>query len=188
MRDQRYPLHWPAGWPRTNNRDHSRFRTATFSKARAEIFAELERMGATDEILSTDIPLKKDGQPYAVYRLDDPGVAVYFKYKGRPMVFACDKFLGIEENMWAIAKTINAIRGIERWGASEMMERAFTGFEALPEPESWRTVLGHHDTVEGVEKAYRLQMKHSHPDVGGSNEMVHTLNKARDQAISELSQ
>ena len=46
--------------------------------------------------------------------------------------------------MQAIAKTIEALRGINRWGTGDMMEAAFKGFSALPAPDTnkpWREVL-----------------------------------------------
>lgn len=183
MSDQRFPLHWPQGWPRTKSPIRSRFRV-TFSKARRELFEELgkRRLNATDIILSTDIPLKTNGEPYAVYRLEELGVAVYFKYKGRPMVLACDKFDKIEDNIYSVAQTIRAIRSIERWGASEMMERAFTGFQALPDPTDWKAILGDQPNFTSCEKRYRELAKEAHPDAGGSTEAMSRLNDALSKA------
>jgi len=48
-------------------------------------------------------------------------------------VLACDLFNEVRLNMHAIALTIQAMRQIERCGASSMLERAFRGFmAALP--------------------------------------------------------
>lgn len=185
MTDQRYPLHWPQSWPRTLEPVRSRFKTV-FIKARYELFHELELLGATDVILSTNIPLKNNGEPYANYRITDHGVAVYFKKGNRPMVFACDKFDRIEDNLWAVAKTINSIRGIERWGASDMMERAFTGFQALPDPDDWRSTLGYPKTLEEAESAYREMARRAHPDMGGSIDQMQKLNKAITNARATL--
>lgn len=185
MTDQRYPLHWPQGWPRTLQPVYSRFRT-TFSNARSELFEELRRLKASDVTLSTNIPLKTNGEPYANYRLDDKGIAVYFKHRGKPMVLACDKFDKIEDNLYSIAMTIKAIRGIERWGASEMMERAFTGFQALPDPDDWRSTLGHPKTLQEAESAYREMARQAHPDMGGSLDQMQKLNKAITDARAAL--
>jgi hypothetical protein len=76
-------------------------------------------MGGTGVILSTNIPLRNDGLPYANSREpNDPGVAVYFRYQKRDLCFACDAYTSVRENAYAIAKTVEALRGIERWGAS----------------------------------------------------------------------
>jgi hypothetical protein len=187
-----YPLYWPEGWARTRNREHSKFKTG-FGAARNLLFAELGRMGASKIILSTNIPLRNDGLPRANMKPDggDSGVAVYFQRKGKPMVFACDKYRESCDNIYAIAKTIDAMRGIERWGASDMMERAFSGFKALSSSTSreWWEVLGvNRDASMGdIDTAYRHLARTRHPDVpGGSHEAMSELNTARERALAEV--
>ena len=48
-------------------------------------------------------------------------------------VIACDSFREVRLNLCAIVQTIKAIRQIERAGTSSLLERAFKGFQALPE-------------------------------------------------------
>lgn len=188
-----YPLCWPANWPRTAERERSRFKT-TFDSARREVFEELRRMGVKDwnVILSTNLELRRDGIPYATAKPKDSdvGVAIYFRKKdgGQQLVFTCDRWDRIEDNMWAIAKSIDAIRGISRWGASDMMERAFTGFMALPAPEQWWDVLGcgRGVSLECAEAQYKIRIRSAHPDAGGSQEMAAKLNWAISKAREEL--
>lgn len=170
-----FPLAWPDGWKRTNSyaRDASKFKS-TFAVARDELMAEIERLRGRyhrsgDAILSTNVALRQDGLPYANQREpEDSGVAVYFEYKKKPMVFACDKYRKVWENMVAIRKTIEAIRGMERWGASDMMERAFQGFTALSSSSSsdWWNVLqvSRGANYEAVQKSYRSLRSQYHPD------------------------
>lgn len=200
-----YPLQWPIGWKRTDNwtRSSSKFADKSFAVSRDLLMTELGRFRAFDVILSTNIPLRKDGLPYSGYRQpDDVGVAVYFKLKGRwkdgkmspdkPMVFACDKWRKIEENIYAIYKTIDALRGVERWGSSDLMERSFTGFAALPEPpkkmppRDWWSVLGvsQHSDVDYIKEKYRDLAKIYHPDMpNGSVERMTEINRAYDEAL-----
>ena len=158
-------------------------------RVRDELVAEIERLGGQYVTLSTNIPLRRDGLPYAGQKEPaDTGVAVYFERRGRSMVFACDKWSTVKDNMRAIQKTIDAIRGIERWGASEMMERAFSAFEALPPPMSqrhWSEILGVARSASrlDIETAYREKAKKAHPDLGGSPEDMVALTKARDDAL-----
>lgn len=189
-----YPLYWPEGQPRSKNRVTSQFKTG-FGKARQFLIWEVERMGGRQIVLSTNVPLNKtDGLPRSSFTPSDPAVAIYFKRKGKDMAFACDKYHTVTDNMQAIAKTIEALRGIERWGASDMMERAFRGFTALPERASqpWREVLGFTPeqkiTEPEVESAFRkLSMVH-HPDKGGDKEKFFEIVMARDNAKSDLRQ
>lgn len=186
MNAQAYPLQWPNGWPRTRWRERSRFDT-TFAKARDGLATELERMGARHVVLSTNIELRLDGQPYANRaQPGDPGVAVYFEYKKKPMTFACDRCDLIQDNIQAVRKTIEALRGIERWGASDMMERAFTGFTALPDQTNgaWWAVLGVAPDAsrEVVTAAYNRQRSASHPDKpGGSHDAFVAVTEAWSQ-------
>lgn len=186
-----YPLYWPEGWKRSSYRQRSKFKTG-FGAARNLVFAELARMGATKIILSTSIPLRNDGLPRANMRPDggDTGVAVYFQRKNKPMVFACDKYDRSEDNIYAIAKTIDAMRGIERWGASDMMERAFSGFKALAADlgREWWDVLevNRQCSREVIEANFRRLLRDRHPDAGGSHEAMTELNIARDKALAEV--
>lgn len=175
-----YPLQWPQGWARAKRRERGAFKT-TFAKARDELMSEISRMGGRLPVLSSNLALRRDGLPYASQgRVDDPGIAVYFDYKGKPMCFACDRYTTIEANTQAIRLSIAAIRGLERWGASDMMERAFTGFVALEAPQAhdhWTNVLG----TDDPEGAYRrLRSKH-HPDKGGDATEFHRVEKAMQQ-------
>lgn len=184
-----YPLAWPQGWPRTKNPQRSRFAT-TFDRARREVEDEVRRMGGRYAVISTNMPLRRDGRPYAGARpdRDDNGVAVYFERDGKQMVFACDRWDRAGDNMRAIQKTIEALRGIERWGASDMMERAFSAFEALPPPRSCWDVLGVRigSPADEIHAAYLAKARAAHPDAGGSNAAMAELNAARDAAIKDL--
>lgn len=170
-----YPLQWPEGWPRARYRERARFDTA-FAAARDGLATELERLGARHAVLSTNVELRLDGQPYANRpEPHDPGVSVYFEYKKRPMTFACDRWDRVKDNIQAVRKTIEALRGIERWGASDMIERAFTGFQQLPDQTNgaWWAVLGVPPTASAadVEAAYKLKRSSAHPDKpGGSHD------------------
>lgn len=156
---------------------------------------EIGKMGGTDIVVSTNLPLFRDGYPItSAMEPKDPGVAVYFQLKGKSMAFACDRFIHVYENIQAIAKTIEALRGIERWGASDMLERAFSGFKILASGPSddWREVLGFNliETVtrKMVESHYRELVKQHHPDMGGDREAFERVMRAREAAIEELVQ
>lgn len=183
-----YPLSWPSGWKRTTYRERSRFKVTPW-KATQELHNELRRLGAYNVILSTNVALRGDGLPYSNRRSpDDPGVAVYFTHKDRSMVFACDQWRTVEENTYAIAKTIEALRGIERWSASDMLERAFTGFAALPSggPKWWEALgVARSDSKDVILKKFRELAKENHPDHGGSPERMAEINAAYQQALAQ---
>lgn len=184
-----FPLQWPDHQPRSKRRQRSQFNTS-FAKARDSLMAELRRMGARLPVLSTNVELRRDGLPYAgMKEPTDPGAAIYFEWKGRPMAFACDRWDRVKDNVQAIRKTIEALRGLDRWGTGDMVDAAFRGFEALPPPD-WRGELGltPESTLEDAESSYRSRARSAHPDMGGSVEGMAKLNIAIERAREEMSE
>lgn len=176
-----YPLQWPVGRPRISRKERSRF-DVSFAKARDELFRELSLMGARLPVLSTNIPLRRDGLPYANQpEPDDTGVAIYFTWKDRQMSFACDRWDRVRDNIQAIRHTISALRGLERWGTGDMIEAAFRGFEALPPPKSkdWWDVIGvsRSDDFNSIRSAF----KHKYQNAQTDDERIE-LNNAYQEA------
>ncbi len=100
-----YPLKWPDGWERTPSHrrsNYSRFKT-TFEQARQRLSDELRLLGAKNIVISTNLELRRDGQPRAEMarrKMADPGVAVYFTYRGgKQMAMARDAFENVHDNM-----------------------------------------------------------------------------------------
>ena len=187
---QAYPLYWPAGRIRTEprRRERGKFDVA-MRRSREQLRDNLLRMAASGIIISSNLPLKSTGEPYAGYaEPPDPGVAVYFTIKKKQMCFACDRYSTVLANTRAVGLTIAALRGIERWGSGDMMERSFQGFQALPEPDDWRDVLGLNGdlTRETIDAAYKRLAKSAHPDLGGNTAEMARLNRARDEAHAAL--
>lgn len=88
-------------------------------------------------------------------------------------VLACDKWDRCADNMVALAKHVEAIRGQLRWGVGSL-EQAFGGYRALPAvaaKRQWWEVLGvaaHASTAEVEAKRIALLDK-CHPDRGGGD-------------------
>lgn len=63
---QAYPLQWPAGKPRTAYPARARFSDrATVDSATRSLRAELTRLKASHVVISTNIVLRQDGNPYS---------------------------------------------------------------------------------------------------------------------------
>ncbi len=196
---QAYPLAWPSGWPRTaaTARRAARYHVS-MARARDDLLDELRRLGAAYPVLSTDIPVRRDGLPYASAREpDDPGAAVYFMLQGAQHVIACDTWQRVKDNLRAIGLALAALRQLERTGASGLLERAFSGFQALPAPApepDWRSVLQMGNDLNDppavllarAERHFRLLAQDAHPDRGGETGAFEGLVRARDAARREL--
>ena len=210
-----YPCLWPEGWERTKafDRKRSKYELA-FARARDDIMRQLKLLGAREIVVSTNIPLRRDGLPLAgMAEPKDPSVAVYwaerdkwdpktadYKYKHR--VIACDCWRTVRENLRAVGQAIESLRALKRCGATQVVERAFDGFVALPAqagPNSnghrpWREVLklvnlaGPPFVIQAaVEASYKTLARERHPDVaGGSHDAMAELNRAREEAMREV--
>jgi hypothetical protein len=211
-----HPLCWPDGWSRTpaharqsdsvfstRRTDGYGWNSLTFDRARRSLAEELERLKAVGVVLSSNVPLRIDGNPRSGdgdRRLDDPGIAVYFSYKGKPMVMAADRYVSAAGNMRSLALAIEAMRALERHGGGVMMERAFAGFTALPAPEGsrprrpwWEVLRFPVDPAERellspaeVKARYNTLALRLHPDQGGDADAMAELNQARDDAVADL--
>ena len=190
-----YPLSWPDARPRSGSRRTNNNFKAVFASSRNQCLEEIRRLGGTEPIISTNIRLRRDGLPESVEfgkLIPDPGVAVYFKRKGKEMCFACDCWSHVQDNMRAIALTIEALRGIARWGTGDMMEAAFRGFAALPgigesgASDWWKTLgVPINSTADQVRDAYRLLAVKHHPDRGGDGEMFLRVQQAWEKFQKE---
>lgn len=198
---QAYPLQWPAGWPRTAYKANGYFSRPsengrqpwTFAAARDSMMAELRKLGAQNIIVSTNFQLNSYGEPSRNRGApSDQSIAVYFTFNNRPMVMASDRYFKAENNMRSIALAVDAMRQLERHGGGSMMERAFTGFAALPSPSyqrPWHEVLGVPQTASRteIEAAYKDLAFKWHPDRAGPDGagVMADINVARDQAMQE---
>lgn len=196
-----FPLCWPSNWPRHTGARKKPAGSAKcgFVYARDKIAEEVRRMCAEDPILSTNCQLLLNGQPRGDRPVADPGTAIYFTLNGKPMVMATDYFTDVGSNIWRLAMAMAYLRGLERHGGGTMLERAFAGFAALPDPSakaSWREVLriepGSLEAMApvlrfaAVRQAYMRRAQFCHPDTGGSNEAMAEVNEAWEQAQREV--
>lgn len=200
------PLSWPPTKARTpaamrktpqfGSGNYTRKQSGGFTidAASRELEQQLTLLGVPRFILSTNLRLRQDNLPYSNQRMpDDPGAAVYFKLDGRDTVLACDKWEKVQDNIFAIAKHIDALRGQDRWGVGSR-EQAFAGFAALPPPiageppaRTWREVFncaedGELTHPDDLSVRYRSLAK----ERAGDHDALRELNVARDQALEEI--
>ena len=191
-----FPLYWPPARARVPESARTR---ANFSKngerlsiaaGRDRIIAELTTMRAQDVVISTNVPAKRDGTPYAsAAEPRDPGVAVYFKWKEHPHCMACDKWDRLADNMAAIAKHLDAMRGQLRWGVADTAT-LFAGFKALPPGPLWWKTLGvdRGAPLHVIKQKYLAEMERTHPDKGGKEHEAAMVTWAWGEAKREKEQ
>lgn len=175
-----YPLTWPLWIPRTQTRRVSNFlrqsrhssfgytpRTRhTIAEGCAEIAHEVRKLGGKDLVISSNLRIKLDGMPIGKQSQPaDPGVAIWFDLDGEDLVFACDRWHVVEDNLWAVFKHLEAMVGQDRWGVGTQ-HQAFTGYAALPAPSLWYVVLEvpEYASPEVIRRAYLRLVQIYHPD------------------------
>jgi hypothetical protein len=196
-----YPLQWPEGWPRSPSyrrraaqfRGDDRKQGLSIAEGRKRVLEELARLRVThdDVVITTNLRLNLQGFPRGDQgEPGDPGVAVYWERNKTRRVMAVDHYTRVADNLGAIAASLEAMRAIERHGGAQILERAFTGFVALPNPDrprSWRETLGFPYeavvTADMVRARYRKLAGDVHPDRGGDHDAMAELNRARDDAL-----
>lgn len=195
-----FPLQWPEGWTRTPPRERKASRFVTgMSRSAKECLRQLEMLGASNVVITSDLPTRRNGLPYG--DAADSGIAVWFVWRDVERVMASDCWQRAAENVHAIALSLEAIRGLERWGASDIVVRAFQGFAQLPSGDPapapsrpwWQVLCVQRDNLEPplaalarAKRNHRMLMKHAHPDHGGSHESATELNIALREAEREL--
>jgi hypothetical protein len=194
-----YPLTWPANWPRMTSRKRASFTKCknrlTVHDGVYRVLGELAhfRVARDDIIISTNVRTRLDGTPRSDQpEPSDPGVAVYWEDRaGYTKVMAIDRYDRVADNLAAIAATLEAMRAIERHGGAMILERAFTGFTALPPPKTtcW-DVLGIPPTKDedAIMARFRWLAKLHHPDNGGDHARMTEIIEARDQAMERIHQ
>lgn len=214
MNSQAYPLDWPVGWKRTSLRSRAKFKGrqggyevvgytngqpdkrwrgaegVTISQGVQRVLDELSRFGVQSHhvTISTNLGLRNDGLPRSGQPAPrDPGAAVYWKVGKQQRCMAIDQYDRVADNLAAIAATLDAMRAIERHGGAAILDRAFSGFAALPAPEQPFQVLGigHDATPAQVRDAYKRLASMNHPDKGGDSDKMARINQARDAMLGD---
>ncbi|HXH77298.1 hypothetical protein [Nocardioides sp.] len=128
----------------TGNSIDSRF-TVTWSQCTDLLYRELDLLDATDLVIECDVreqDLRLDGTLRANARAASPAVRLAFESNVGPLTYATDAFRrptwrrgGMQEdwqhNVYAIAKSLEALRLVDRYGVTKRGEQ-YTGFKALP--------------------------------------------------------
>jgi hypothetical protein len=201
-----YPLHWPREKPRrpAGHRVRANFgkrsqsehgwtskKQLSVAQAVSRLLGEFSaftrrnqvwRVNPDEVVISTNIRTRNDGLPWgSAAEPDDPAVAVYFRLDKEPHCIACDAWDRVADNIAAIAATVGAQRGLERWGAVDL-KAAFAGFKALPGGradvamtfDDAVSFISLHSGMDGervckdLRSAYRTAAKTLHPDTGGT--------------------
>lgn len=191
-----YPLQWPESMPRSKAREKGAFKTtlsgAIFNvKESLRLFANDSKRKMEEVVISSNVSLGEE-------KPADPGVAVWFTWDGLQVCIPVDRYLTVASNLQAIHHVIEARRVELRHGTLALVRATFTGFAALPSPftkRHWHDVFGFGSykgirnpvNRDAIEKRFKELALQRHPDHGGSDDLMAELNRAREEALAEVS-
>jgi hypothetical protein len=171
----------PPAWPGKRNAHpvRSRFKTK-WSTTLTMLRREVSHLSGRKVEIACDVQgrhLRNDGQLRADARPGYP-VILSFIVGGERLQFPCDTFAWWQDNLYAIAKALEALRMVERYGVSKTSQ--YAGFKALPSStaptmsvENAAQIISNaagvprHDivaSVEGAKSAVRTAIHRTHPD------------------------
>ena len=169
--------HWPGEL--TKSRRTSPF-FARWYDTLALLARELKMMNARNVVLQVAIPegaFRIDGYPRAAARADHPGVILALDSPLGSLSWPCDTFTTWQDNIRAIALSMEALRKMDRYGVTKRGEQ-YTGWLAIEAPKSGMnrqtaidTILQYCDVGVGLsdQERYRVARHATHPDRHGGD-------------------
>lgn len=186
MADPVYTVREIRAWPGKKRERHQQSRApfkANWGRTLDLLKRELRQLDAREVVLSGYFEsrhIRRDGQLYADARPTEPGVILefYSRAKGMPFRFAADRFAFWQDNVDAIARSLEALRMMNRYGVTSGEQ--YEGFKALPSQGSTTTTTeaalatirryAPHTNGAVNEQSIRVAKAAAHPDRGGSHE------------------
>ena len=193
-------VQWPG--PRTKDRKRAVFR-APWGRSVKTLADELRRVRAKDCVLQVEIEeryFRLDGLPRVDARATGPGVVLSFTHPtAGPLMYPCDRFDSWQDNVHALALSLEALRAVDRYGVTKNAEQ-YRGWKSLPastdgpmdRDEAVRVIAAESGLTDDGNlardiandrtirnEAIRAALKKTHPDTGGNNDAFHRVQRAR---------
>jgi hypothetical protein len=166
-------------WPRQQTPSHQRGSPfqAGLNKTWPLLDKELRALGVRGRVVIEagfrDQDIRMDGRPYAsAPNPNFPGVVISFESKHGPLRFMCDDCHRWEDNIRAIAMTLERLRMAELYGVTKDGEQ-YKGWKALPAPGPTN------NAIVTVEDAARF-METASTDYGGLMTLASAILNDRD--------
>ena len=128
---------WPGDKTPSYRRKNAPFR-CTQTKRLDLLEVELEHLSARDIVVQAYLSLdaiRNDGWPRSGVKPSDPGVILSFlNLKKELFSYPCDTYRDWNDNLYAIAKSLEALRAVDRYGVTRGSEQyqGFKRIEAAP--------------------------------------------------------
>ncbi len=186
------PKIWP-GKKRASffRRERGPFKVTTWRPIEVLLLRELSKLGAKNVRIAVDMPHPQSwnmqGTPRAGARAATPAVIVSFTRRdGAQLMFPCDTFNDWQTNIYAIAKSLELLRAIDRYQVMPEGRDQYTGAQlqitsgaTAMSPDDAAALIGalselpphvilQEPSVAAM--AIRIARRQSHPDTEGGSE------------------
>jgi hypothetical protein len=124
-----------ADFPIPRSTKRSKFK-AKYSQTVEFLYSELNHLDARQIVLEVAVDLywvKQDGMLRSGARPTHPGVRLSFHSWGKHLSFPCSTYDYWEDNLRAIALSLEALRSVDRYGVTQGNQQ-YTGFTAIAAP------------------------------------------------------
>lgn len=170
---------WPKEKTPEEDRQKSRF-DSSWSATLRLLQGELTKLGAESVVIHADFKegdIRQDGWPRSNARTPAaPGVVIEWQVGERWSRMAADRFTHWQDNIRAVALSLEALRAVERWGAVEGEQYEGLRLEiSAPGPSDANAARKLIDSYGGLGVA----LKTTHPDHGGDSEEFQKVQEAR---------
>lgn len=142
-------------------------RRISYEQTLRELEYEVDALGGSEILIGcglTEFDIRLDGAPRANARpMRHPGVEISFDSRYGRLTYATDVFTDWRDNVRAIAKGLEALRAVDRWGVAKRGQQ-YAGFALLTAgpglEDLGRRLVEEHGSVAAALRA-------THPDTGG---------------------
>lgn len=191
------PALWPGKVTPTYQRVRPQFKTI-WTKALRLLEREVGMLRGRNVTIAVDVTethLRQDGQLRADARPRSSSVIVSFDVKDGRLQFPCDNFTNWQENVDAIARALEALRLVDRYGVQQ--GRQYSGFKEIPSAtqatlsvEAAAAIIaeasGHMSangamlkSIDIARTGIRLAFAKTHPDAGGTAARFQRVQQAK---------
>jgi len=146
---------------------------------------ELDMLEGRNIVIELDIAAEDfriDGLPRANARAYSPAVRVTFTSKWGPLRYETAEYTDWQDNVRAIALSMQALRAVDRYGVSKRGEQ-YRGWRAIAMTSSDDTMLTAVHAREFLETwggDWKRAARETHPDAGGDDATFRKVMRAKE--------
>lgn len=174
-------------WPGPLKRDRRRSPFSSPLGTTMRLLArELDMLDAKQIVLQAafrERDIRLDGLPRANAYPEHPGLILAFDSRYGPLQYSTDEFRSWEDNLRAIALSLESLRRVDRYAVSKRGEQ-YRGWRALSTGTDAADLISSREQAEDFLAQWggdwRRAVRECHPDAGGDPDVFRQVMKAKE--------